>query len=293
MAMPDTGESRSGFWLWLVAASAVVVAGGLIYSSLQQRQPRYQGRTSAQWFRDFQRAVGNHWKTVGGAPAATIYVGPTGTIRILDRQGLMGDPAAAGLRALGTNAAIYLGHQYTHREGLLVRTYLKLYFRLPLSTRRCLPKPPTLSYSREELALALQALGPDASAAAPYLITSLKGANQFAFVSTVGLLRDMAFNPHALDSLLEDRSKLGQYTNVQTAVVQLKLRTPVAARCLAKELTHPDEQVRYGAARALEEIGSIAVPAIPALRQATNDSSVMVQRASARALRVIQGQQTD
>jgi HEAT repeat protein len=62
---------------------------------------------------------------------------------------------------------------------------------------------------------------------------------------------------------------------------------------LTAALRDPDEQVRYGAARALEAIGSAAASAIPALKQATNDSSVMVQRASARALRVMQGQQTD
>jgi HEAT repeat protein len=59
---------------------------------------------------------------------------------------------------------------------------------------------------------------------------------------------------------------------------------------LTAALKDPDDEVRYGAARALQAIGSGATAAIPALTQATNDTSVMVQRASARAIRVIQGQ---
>jgi HEAT repeat protein len=64
-----------------------------------------------------------------------------------------------------------------------------------------------------------------------------------------------------------------------------------ASLTLATALKDLDEQVRYGAARALEAIGKNAAAAVPALMQATNDPSIMVQRASARALRVIQGQQ--
>jgi HEAT repeat protein len=319
MVAPDSGEPRSRFWLWLVAASAVVVVGGLLYSTLQPRQPRYLGKTSAQWFHEFQQAATNHWTTV-------VFT-PSGTGRSLDLTGLMREPAAAGLRALGTNAAIYLGHQYARREGVLALTYMKLYFRLPASMRGFLPKPPSpRSFVRMELGWALQALGPDASASAPSLIAALRSNDRFVMGSTLGLLRGLEYDAHALDPLLEDWSKQGRYTNVVMAVAELKVRTTVAARCLARglsaaepavrrscvdELGHfeaagapelmtltaalrdPDEQVRYGAARALEAIGSAAASAIPALRQATNDSSVMVQRASARALRGMQGQQTD
>ena len=63
-----------------------------------------------------------------------------------------------------------------------------------------------------------------------------------------------------------------------------------ALLALTTALKDPHDQVRYGAARALEAIGQNAAAAGPALTQATNDPSIMAQRASARALRVIQGQ---
>jgi HEAT repeat protein len=177
-----------------------------------------------------------------------------------------------------------------------------------------------------EIGYALQALGTDASAAAPSLITALRSGDRFTVRTTLATLQRLEFDRHELDPLLEGWSKAGQYTNVAQVVAELQVHTAVAARCLARALStrdlalrrscvnelerfgaaaaltlspltaalkDPDEQVRYGAARALEAIGSGAAAAIPALIQATNDASVMVQRASARALRVIQGQHTD
>ena len=77
------------------------------------------------------------------------------------------------------------------------------------------------------------------------------------------------------------------------ALVQFQTAGAPALPALTAALKDPDEQVRYGAARALEGIGDRAIPAVPALIQATNDTSVMVQRASARALRAIQGRRAD
>ena len=155
----------------------------------------------------------------------------------------------------------------------------------------------------------------------------MRSGDRFTVQTTLGTLQRLEFDRHELDPLLEGWSKAGQHTNVVQVVAELQVRTAVAARCLAGALSDggpalfagpalmnwsdsepsaalalspltaalkdPDEQVRYGAARALEAIGNGAAKAIPALMQATNDASVMVQRASARALRVIQGQHTD
>lgn len=242
-------------------------------------------------------------------------------------QALLREPAANGLRALGTNAAVYLGRQFARKDGTLARTYGKLYFGLPASLKGFLPKPPaTRSYVRMEIGYALQALGTNASVAAPSLITDLRSGDQFTVRSTVTKLQRLVFDRHELDSLLEGWSKAGQLTNVVQVVAELQVRTAVAARCLARALSSgnlalrrsclnelerfgaaaalalssltaalkdPDDEVRYAAARALEAIGNGAAAAIPALMLTTNDASVMVQRASARALRVIQGQHTD
>jgi HEAT repeat protein len=62
---------------------------------------------------------------------------------------------------------------------------------------------------------------------------------------------------------------------------------------LIAALADTDQETRYLAARVLVAIGPEAAPAIPALILATTDSSVMVQRASARALLAIQGKNQD
>ena len=322
MATRLSRNFRGGFWLWLVAAASVMLASGLLYYDLQPRNPRYQGKTSAQWFREFQNAYSLHWTIPVVTPSQ-----PPGTARALDSQALLREPAAAGLRALGTNAAVYLGRQFARQDELLARTYTKWYFRLPAPIKRFLPKPPyARSYLRMEIGWVLDALGPDATAAVPSLITALQHGDGFTVQITLRTLQKLEFDRHQLDPLLADWSKQGQHTNVVLVVSELQVRTPVAARCLAealskgdtalrgscvRELQHfpsvpspvllrliaalkdPDEEVRYGAARALEAQGRRASTAVPALVQATNDTSLIVQRASARALRAIQGQHTD
>jgi hypothetical protein len=296
-----------------------MVASGLLCYAFRSSAPLYQGKTSAQWFREFQTAATRHW---------TLPVfSPSGSGRALDFQALLREPAATGLRALGTNAAVYLGHELARKDGVLARTYRKFYFGLPVRLKGFVPKPPVeRSYLRMEIGWALEALGPEASAAAPSLITALRSGDRFTVHITLGTLQRLEFDRHELDPLLEHWSKAGQHTNVVQVVAELQVRNAVAARCLAGALStgdpalrrscvyelerfgaaaflalspltaalkDPDDEVRYGAGRALEAVGDGAATAIPALIQATNDASVIVQRASARSLRVIQGQQTD
>jgi hypothetical protein len=58
---------------------------------------------------------------------------------------------------------------------------------------------------------------------------------------------------------------------------------------MIEALKNRNDDVRYEAARVLEVMGTNALPAAEALRRATNDSSVMVQRASRRALEKVIG----
>jgi len=115
-----------------------MVASGLLYFALRSSAPLYQGKTSAQWFREFQAAATRHWTIQ--------FVNPSfapGSLRVLDLQALLREPAANGLRALGTNAAVYLGHQFARKDGILARTYGKLYLQLPVRTAvaaRCLAR---------------------------------------------------------------------------------------------------------------------------------------------------------
>ena len=95
MATQVSKDFRSGFWLWLVVASGVMIASGLLYHALRSSAPRYKGRTSAQWFREFQRAATRHWTI------PVLILRASGSGRALDFQALLREPAATGLRALG------------------------------------------------------------------------------------------------------------------------------------------------------------------------------------------------
>jgi hypothetical protein len=57
---------------------------------------------------------------------------------------------------------------------------------------------------------------------------------------------------------------------------------------ITASLKDPDGEVRYAAARAIGAIGIQAASAAASLSQATNDKSIMVQRAAARALHQVQ-----
>jgi len=312
-------QSGRRWWLFVAIALALIVGCGLLYYGLRSAEPTYQGRTSAEWFREFQTAASRHWTVSVNNPGL-----PSGSGRALDVRGLLREPAADGLRGLGTNAAVYLGRKFAWKEGILARSYRKWYFGLPASIRGPLPRPPVARYYlRMEIGWALQALGSKADAAVPWLITSLGNGDEFAVRFTLRELQRLQFDGHQLDPLLEEWSRKGQHTNAVLVVAELHVRTLVAANCLVRALSagdatlrrtcvfeleqfqggglpavpnlaaalkDPDDEVRYGAARALEAVGSGAAAAIPALMQASNDTSVMVQRASARALRVIQGQ---
>ena len=311
------------WWLFVAITLGLIVGCGLLCYRLRFPEPTYQGKTSAEWFREFQMAAPRHWTVVVHNPGL-----PPGSGLTLDLQGLLHDQAADGLRGLGTNAAVYLGRKFAWKEGTLIRSYRKWYVGLPSSIRGFMPRPPvSREYLRMEIGWALQALGPrSAEAAVPWLITTLGNGDDSATRAALRELQRLQFDGHQLDPILEDWSRKGQHTNVVQAVAELHVRTAVAVSCLvgalsagdpalrrtcvfeleqfrgsglpaAPKLTaalkDPDDEVRYGAARALEATGSGATAAIPALRQATNDTSVMVQRASARALRVIQGQSAE
>ena len=137
----------------------------------------------------------------------------------------------------------------------------------------------------------------------------------------IHMMKQIPCDPPVMDPILRKWKAQGQSTNIVDLLEESPARSPFAAECLGRiatggsielrrravnilrnyraegasavpylvnALQDPDMEVRYGAACALESAGPPAAAAIPALRQATNDSSIMVQRASARARRAIE-----
>jgi hypothetical protein len=311
-------------------ALLLLLAGGSLYYALRPRAPTYQGKTSAQWFHQFEKAIARYWTIPFRTPSVVLTRNPSvvlTSMRALDERALGQDQAARALRALGTNAALYLGREYTREDGRLAINYRKIYGQVPVVVRKILPEPaPTRSIVRMHVGWALDALGNNAAPAVPGLLSVLRVGDMGTQYATLGILRRLPFNRHLLDPILDNWSRNGEHSNVLLVVTDLQVHTRTAVACLARilvegdltlrrsslwqlekcgpagagalpeliaALTDADDEVRYDAARALVAIGPEAIPAIPALILATTDSSIMVQRASARALLAIRGQSQD
>jgi len=331
---------RRPFRLGLVVA-ALLLAGGSFYYALHPPAPVYQGKTAAQWFHEYEKAAARYWTTpvrytsiVPPRNPSTIPVRYRGTtlfsnfvvlpgIRFLDEQALRQDQSARALRALGTNAALYLGQQYLREDGRLATTYRKIYAEAPGGLQKFLPEPATpRSVVRVNIGRALELLEQDATPAVPALLSVLQTGNTATRYGALGVLGRLPFDRRLLDPMLDHWSRNGDHTNMLLVVNDLQVHTHVAVVCLARAvvesdlavrnsslyqlekcgptavaalpeliaaLTETDDETRYLAARVLVALGPEAAPAIPALSLATADSSVMVQRASARALLAIQG----
>jgi hypothetical protein len=329
---------RRRFRLGLALATLLLV-GGSFYYAWHPRAPVYEGKTAAQWFHEYEKAAARYWITPVGNqsiitignrlarypstfPASNFVV-----VRVLDEQALRQDQSARALRALGTNAALYLGQQYLREDGRLATNYRKVYAEVPGGLQKFLPEPPTpRSAVRANIGRALEVLDQDATPAVPALLSVLQTRNNVTRYTTLGVLRRLPFDRRLLDPILDNWSRNGDHTNMLLVMADLQVYTHVAAVCLSRAvvegdlavrysslyqlekcgptavaalseliaaLTDADDETRYLAARVLVAIGPDAAPAIPALFLATTDSSIMVQRASARALLAIRGQSQD
>ncbi len=314
MTMRFSKRLSGGWWPSVAVAFFTILVAGLTSRVWLSSAPRYAGKTAAQWYREFHMAASSN--------SAALVAGASGTAQVFSIEEVPAELAATGLRELGTNAAVYLGEEYAREDGTVAVSYRQFYSVLPGMVQRILPEPAVPRHvCRMYLSQALGVTGSKASAAAPYLVESLRRCDDFSFRMTLSTLRKTGFERHELDRLLADWAREGRHTNILQVIAELEVRTPVAAGCLSQVLANADipvrltciyelekfgalavsalppltaalkqprVELRYAAARTLESIGGAAGRAVPALIHATNDPSLMVRRASARALEVIQ-----
>jgi HEAT repeat protein len=231
------------------------------------------------------------------------------------------DPAADGLRGLGTNAALFLAREFRRGDPSWAPGYWKFFVRLPGPLKAMSPNPPVpRSYVRFQIASALQAMGADGAAAMPSLIEGLKGPDRSTRLIIMRTLRSLPRQPGDYDSVLDDLARRAQFPAALDLIEGLGIRTrkagvilgealaagdletgrrsvrqlqylgpnaAFAVPALVMTLTNGDNELRYSATSALADIGPTARSALPALGRLANDSSEMVQRAAARALLAI------
>jgi FOG: HEAT repeat len=336
-----------------------VVSGAVLFFCLRpHKEPLWQGKTCSEWFAEFRRAKARHRQAsmpVYQILAPTKPGGPQrfviGTNYFDDTEGLSYDPAADGIRALGTNIIPILTAQIRRGDPKWLPIYVKLFSKLPATIQHIVPKPPT---SRDEVrgdaALALSLLRSDAAPAWPTIFEAYVTAAPFARYRFEESLRKIPVEPVVLDATLDSIVRRGDLslavsmiskfgasgpnsiriltnavlsTNLpagEAALSQLRnhrwfapfvvpaLRTALtnssptvcisivnvlesyesdaseALPELVYTLRSDDRELRYYAARTIENLGTNALPAVPALLAARSDPNEMVQRVVTRTL---------
>jgi hypothetical protein len=223
---------------------------------LQPKPAEYDGKTAAEWFREFSTAplpgqvvwvpTGPAAKTSGGLKAPVIYRLSNGRLITYSAGGRAAffppsgpsqsqERAAGALRKLGTNTAVYLSRRIERSLGQTTQLYLSLYSKLPPSWSRLLPSPPV----PEENAIdsVLSSLGPDAAPAVPSLIHSLSRGTPFQRQVYEHTLSRLPFRPADIEPVLQRFIRRGELSNAVTTISVLHVHTPLAARIIASALS--------------------------------------------------------
>ncbi len=292
----------------LVPAALVLAAlATLLILWRWHNQPRFRGKTTAQWFQEFRAAdaqqrvqmiqvppsnnIGVIWAR-GGAqqPVQVIQVSP-GIIRMVQPARLEApesSAAADGLRGLGTNAVPYLAAQLRRRESWRERFYPYLYVRISPGIRKFLPNPPVpRDEIRRQAALAIAALGSRGAPAAQALLESLKYCGPASEYSILRALSRLEYDREPADEVVLFLTRHGPQTRAIRVASQLWLVSPTTGRCLLEILSNTNKFDRFDrtlCVRQLGYFGKYAPIVVPGLALALRDSDREVQRAAAQVL---------
>jgi hypothetical protein len=138
---------------------------------------------------------------------------------------------------------------------------------------------------------AIQALGVYTAATAKVLTNMLTNASsgvfQSAWTTALGFQQhEEIFLPILIHSL-HARSSTTQL-NALDLLIKFGPRSTPALPTLVEISRDPDDEIRYRTFRVFEAMGTNALPALPVIHSATNDSSVMVRNVANRLVHSLQ-----
>ncbi len=273
---PPRAERRWG--RSILVAAIVTLAGGAVFV-LTRREPRYEGRTAAQWFGEFDRELTLPPFRI---PFGATIVGSPGPLNMIVRMqdgsvvsltrgpGPLRQigPATEALKKLGPSAVEYLIRILKTRDSWFSFRYASVFPRLPATLQKYLPIPVSGDQTRRHVVMALsgmlkQGASPDAA-----LVTAIREEGS---------------------RLVEDLARAGRGAEAMAMVQALDLRSPGAAWALGEALLSPgsDARLRDGAGRRLIQMGPIARSAVPALRRALGDPDTQIRYLATRAIEEI------
>jgi len=286
---------------WFCLLGIVLLAGvGMLFFLKVHPEPSYQGKTAAEWFKNFREAKPNHMRTQAFPPELLVVLKragltnyPTST-QFLDEGSFLHDAATDGLRALGTNAAVHLAREIRRGDSRWNLWYRNAFGKSPSVFRHVLPKPPAPRYEAQlDAALALSSLGLDSRPAIPILIAGLGDSG--CRNACIEALRRTSFDPASVDPILEDLSRRRQFGEAAQIMTRLRLHTTTAARLWGEVLLTTTQRTATGllvsalptrkaSVLELRDFGPKAAVAVHALGQALKDSDSEVRQGAANAL---------
>ncbi len=149
----------------------------------------------------------------------------------------------------------------------------------------------------QEAILALAKIGPGAKAAVPALVDALQTPNNANATAAAYALGKIGPDAAVAEPALEQRlASPDQNAALASAWALVHIR-PGSAKVVARAvpvliagLSSPLPVARRGAAEALGDAGPLAVEALPALQQTTNDPNAAVSKAATNAIARIRGE---
>src|SRR5262249_42208219 len=187
----------------VTAGVALGIVGAMVYLLARSKEPTYQGKTSAQWFWEFRAAKARLFaqtaKTMPGFGPGMPFL-----VFSFDERQLARDPAAAGLRALGTNAALCLAREFCRGDASWALPYRRFLTKVPSSRVKFLPNAPEpRSFVREEVAQALGLLGTNAPSAIPAMVRAMSRFDPVNFSLGLRTLERVPARPLCQAELIE------------------------------------------------------------------------------------------
>jgi HEAT repeats len=272
--------------LTIAAALLLLVGMGLFLCLRPRKEPTWQGKTYSQWFAEFRQAKVRRRQTSQSwimLPSSSKPVLSAGYYDDID--GLLRDPAADALRAMGTNIVPLLVAEIRHEDSGLLQVYRKLYFKLPVPLKRVAPNPPAgRDEIRGDAALALAALRGDAGAAVPPLFQAFATAAPAARMQFQESLHRLPFDSTAFDAALQTLVKRGEIFFAVSTIARFGVWNPSTARVLTNAVfstNAPASEVALGQLRYFRRYSAFV---LPALRLALKSSNQQVRWAAATVL---------
>jgi hypothetical protein len=285
-------------WIIVVSVACALVAGGMIWFSTREREPRYNGRTLSEWLKEM-------WPVPSNGYAA----------RNPDQIRARQIEAEEAVKHIGTNAMPCLVRWIRYEPRLP-----KLFSWLPTEVR-----PFERSGGESRIVYAYEAfafLGSEAGPAVPELMRAMGDKNlsprvAWQIESALSFIGEPALEP-ALAFLADTNQPNRSYvagaiwrmrrpgpapatagpvlvgclgdpddrvaTRAAAALAYLRVDPAVTVPALTNALRDPRPAMRSAAAQALHDSGSSAGLAVPALIQALKDPATMVRIKATEAL---------